>query len=137
MLWNQCITGGFWSGGTVPFCPDGGVMQTWTSWKRFPDAHSGGLVEAPIGPGVYEVRHVDTGEVIAFGHSGSVANAIGELKINGRAGLWAKLFQRSASIPVNDRECRTVAPASRSEAMTPASRLKGLRQQYWRRRMEL
>jgi hypothetical protein len=112
-------------------------MQTWTSWKRFPDAHSGGLVEAPIGPGVYEVRHVDTGEVIAFGHSGSVANAIGELKINGKAGVWAKLFHRSASIPVNDLEYRTVATASRSEAKVAASRLKGLRQQYWQRRMAL
>ena len=70
------------------------VMQSWTAWKRFPDAHNGELVEAPIGPGVYEVRHVDTGEMIAFGHSDSVANAIGNLKINGRAGMFAKLFHR-------------------------------------------
>ncbi len=112
-------------------------MQSWTTWKRFPDSHSGGLVEAPIGPGVYEVRHVDTGEWIAFGHAGSVANAIGELKINGNAGLWAKLFHRSASIPVNELEYRTCATASRSEAKTAASRLKGLRAQYWKRRMAL
>jgi hypothetical protein len=112
-------------------------MQSWTSWKRFPDAHSGDLVEAPIGPGVYEVRHVDTGEVIAFGHSGSVANAIGELKINGKAGMWAKLFHRSASIPVGDLEYRTYPTGSRSEAKTAAKRLKGLRQQYWKRRMAL
>jgi hypothetical protein len=112
-------------------------MQTWTSWKRFPDAHSGGLVEAPIGPGVYEVRHVETGEVIAFGHSGSVANSIGELKINGKAGLFAKMFHRSASIPVGELEYRTCATATRSDAKTAASRLKGLRQQYWQRRMAL
>jgi hypothetical protein len=112
-------------------------MQTWTSWKSFPDAHSGGLVEAPIGPGVYEVRHVDTGEVIAFGYSSSVANSIGELKINGKAGLFAKMFRSSASIPVGDLEYRTCATASRSEAKTAASRLKGLRQQYWQRRMAL
>jgi hypothetical protein len=112
-------------------------MQTWTSWKRFPDAHSGDLVEAPIGPGVYEVRHVETGELIAFGHSGSVANAIGELKINGKAGMWAKLFHRSASIPVSELEYRTASAASRSEAKVAAKRLKGLRQQYWQRRMAL
>ena len=112
-------------------------MQNWTTWKRFPDAHNGELVEAPIGPGVYEVRHADSGDVIAFGHSDSVANAIGNLKINGRAGMFAKLFHRSASIPVGELEYRTCAAGSRAEAKVAASRLKGLRQQYWQRRMAL
>jgi len=112
-------------------------MQNWTSWKRFPDAHSGGLVEAPIGPGVYEVRHVETGEVIAFGPADSVANAIGDLKINGKAGLWAKMFHRSASIPVSELEYRTCAAGSHAEAKVAAKRLSGLRQQYWQRRMAL
>lgn len=112
-------------------------MRTWTTWKRFPDVHSGDLVEAPIGPGVYEVRHVETGEVIAFGHAGNVANAIGDLKLNGNAGLFAKLFNPSASIPVSELEYRTCATATKSEAKVAASRLSGLRQQYWRRRMQL
>jgi hypothetical protein len=97
-------------------------MQTWTSWKRFPDSHRGGLVEAPIGPGVYEVRHVETGEVIAFGHSGSVANAIGELKINGKAGLWAKMFHRSASIPVGPPASRACVSNTGSAAWRLVSR---------------
>ena len=112
-------------------------MRTWTSWKRFPDVHSGGFVEALLGPGVYEVRHVDTGEVIAFGHAGNVANAIGELKLNGNAGMFARLFHASASIPVGELEYRTCATATKSEAKVAASRLSGLRQQYWRRRMSL
>ena len=112
-------------------------MYSWTTWKRFPDVHRGDLVEAPIGPGVYEVRHVDTGELIAFGHAGNVANAIGELKLNGNAGMFAKLFNPSASIPVSELEYRTCAANSRAEAKVAASRLSGLRQQYWRRRMEL
>ncbi len=33
------------------------MMQTWSGWKRFPDVKSGDHIEAPIGPGVYEVRH--------------------------------------------------------------------------------
>lgn len=112
-------------------------MQSWTSWKRFPDSHNSELVEAPIGPGVYEVRHAETGEVVAFGHAASVANAIGALKINGNAGMWAKLFHRSASIPVNELEYRTCATATKSEAKTAVKRLEGLRQQYWQRRMAL
>ena len=90
-----------------------------------------------MGPGVYEVRHVDTGELIAFGHTGNVANAIGELKLNGNAGMFARLFNPSASIPVSELEYRVCAANSRAEAKVAASRLSGLRQQYWRRRMEL
>ncbi len=52
------------------------MVQTWSGWKRFPDATNGGSVEAPIGPGVYEVRHTMTGRVIAFGASGNVAQAL-------------------------------------------------------------
>ena len=59
------------------------MVQTWSNWKRYPDAHDGGHVEAPIGPGVYEVRHTLTGRVVAFGHAGNVANAITDLKVNG------------------------------------------------------
>jgi hypothetical protein len=47
------------------------------------------------------------------------------------------MFHRSATIPVGDLEYRTCATASRSEAKTAAARLKGLRQQYWQRRMTL
>ena len=45
------------------------MVQTWSGWKRFPDAQSGEFVEAPTGPGVYEVRHTLTGRVVAFGHA--------------------------------------------------------------------
>jgi len=112
-------------------------MQAWTNWKHFPDAQRGGLVEAPIGPGVYEVRHVDTGEVVAFGHAANVANAISDLKVAANTGVFARLFHRSASLPVNELEYRTCAAGSRSEAKTAASRLSGLRQQYWHKRMQL
>jgi hypothetical protein len=51
--------------------------------------------------------------------------------------MFAKLFHRSASIPVNELEYRTCATASRAEAKIAAKRLQGLRQQYWQRRMAL
>jgi hypothetical protein len=113
------------------------MVQTWSGWKRFPDAYSGGHVEAPIGPGVYEVRHTMTGRVIAFGHARNVANAITDLKVNGGAGPIARLFGKEPLVSrVNDLEYRTCAAASRAEAKTAASRLKGLRQTAWRRRMD-
>src|SRR5215813_1820527 len=88
------------------------MVQTWSNWKQFPDAQSGEHVEAPIGPGVYEVRHTMTGRVVAFGHSANVANSLADL------------------------EYRTCAATSRAEAKTAAQRLLGLRQTAWRRRMD-
>jgi hypothetical protein len=112
-------------------------VQTWSNWKRFPDAQRGGFVEAPIGPGVYEVRHAETGDLVAFGHAGNVANAITELKVESGTGSWSKLFRRVAPTRVSDLEYRTCAAASRAEAKIAAHRLLGLRQSYWRRRMAL
>jgi hypothetical protein len=113
-------------------------MQNWSSWKRFPDVYSGDHVEAPIGPGVYEVRHTLTGRVVAFGHSGSVANALSELKLNGGAGAFARLFCKPPMVSrVADLEYRTCAATTRAEAKVTAHRLRGLRQTAWRRRMDL
>ena len=113
------------------------MAQTWSSWKRFPDAQNGGLVEAPIGPGVYEVRHTLTGRVVAFGHAGNVANAIADLNFDS-GGFWRRIFRRAApKLRLADLEYRTYAAASRADAKTAAERLLGLRQTYWRRRADL
>jgi hypothetical protein len=113
------------------------MVQTWSSWKRFPDAQSGGHVEAPIGPGVYEVRHTMTGRVVAFGHAGNVANALADLKLDGGASTFSRLFRKQPLVSrVSDLEYRTCAAASRAEAKTAAQRLIGLRQTAWRRRMD-
>jgi hypothetical protein len=113
------------------------MVQTWSSWKRFPDAQTGEHVEAPIGPGVYEVRHTMTGRVVAFGHAGNVANALADLKLNGSAGAFSRLFRKQPLVSrVADLEYRTCAATSRAEAKTAAQRLLGLRQTAWRRRMD-
>jgi hypothetical protein len=113
------------------------VQQTWSGWKHFPDVQFGGHVEAPIGPGVYEVRHTNTGRVVAFGHAGNVANAISELKFNGGVGTLARLFRRAPLVShVNDLEYRTCAATTRAEAKTTANRLQGLRQTAWKRRLD-
>ena len=114
------------------------MMQTWSSWKRFPDVKGGDHIEAPGGPGVYEVRHTLTGRVMAFGHAGNVANAISELKLNVGLSPFARLFRRPPLVSrVADLEFRTCAAASRADAKTAAQRLLGLRQNAWRRRMDL
>jgi len=114
------------------------MMQTWSSWKRFPDVKSGDTIEAPIGPGVYEVRHTMTGRLMAFGHARNVTNAISDLKLNGGVSPFARFFRRQPLVArVSDLEYRTCAAASRADAKTAAQRLLGLRQNAWRRRMDL
>jgi hypothetical protein len=111
------------------------MLQTWSTWKRFPDGNGGGIIEAPTGPGVYEVRHSLTGRVVAFGSAGSVAEALSELRLNGGSGLFARLFRRQLPpARVADLEYRTCVTGSRAEAKTAAHRLMGLRQNAWRRR---
>jgi hypothetical protein len=112
-------------------------MQTWTGWKRFTDAQVADLVDAPAGPGVYEVRHTLTGRVVAFGHARDVATALDELRRNGGVGTFARLFRRQLPASrVSDLEYRVCAASTRSEAKTTAQRLLGLRQTAWRRRMD-
>ena len=113
------------------------MVQAWSSWKRFPDVKSGDSIEAPIGPGVYEVRHASTGHVIAFGPAGNVAHALSELKLDGGAGAFSRLFRKQPLVAhVSEMEYRTCAAASRAEAKTAAHRMQGLRQTAWRRRMD-
>ncbi len=112
------------------------MMQTWSSWKRFPDAQSGDPIQAPIGPGVYEVRHSMTGRLLAFGHAANLANALSELKLHGGVGWLTRLFRKQPPVlRVSDFEYRTCAAASRAEARVTAQRLMGLRQTAWRRRL--
>jgi hypothetical protein len=113
-------------------------MQAWSSWKRFPDAQSGEHVEAPIGPGVYEVRHTLTGRVVSFDHASNVANALADLKLTGGVGPFARLFGKQPLVSrAADLEYRTCAASSRAEAKVSAHRLLGLRQSAFRRRMDL
>jgi hypothetical protein len=68
--------------------------------------------EAPIGPGVYEVRHTLTGRLIAFGHAGNVASAIAELKMD-RTNPLTRLFKPAPlTSRVSDLEYRVPGPPS-------------------------
>ena len=79
-----------------------------------------------------------TGRLIAFGHSGNVANALSELKVDRRPNLIARMFRPAPlTSRVADLEYRTWAAASRAEAKTAAQRLLGLRQAAWRRRLDM
>jgi hypothetical protein len=43
------------------------MISTWSEWKRYPRAGRGENIEAPITPGIYEVRFAGTGALHSFG----------------------------------------------------------------------
>ena len=63
---------------------------------------------------------------------------VSELKLNGGLGRFARLFRRPPlDSRVADLEYRTCAAATRADAKTAAQRLLRMRQNAWRRRMDL
>jgi hypothetical protein len=110
------------------------MIGNWSSWKKFPNAQRGEHVEAPIGPGVYEVRYISSGDLAAFDASANVAHALSALLRKPPSRPWARLFGNDRSPwQDNDLEYRTCPAASLSEAKTMAQALLGRRQVYWRR----
>ena len=108
------------------------MIGNWTSWKKFPNAARGEHVEAPIGPGIYEVRNVSTGSMVAFDASANVAYALSAL-LRKPSNPWTKLFGGRSDWEGHDLEYRTAAATSLAEAKTMAQRLLGRRDVYYRR----
>jgi hypothetical protein len=108
------------------------MIGNWSSWKNFPNAERGEHVEAPIGPGLYEVRNIATGDLAAFDASANVAHALSALRRKQPA--WTKLFSADRSAwQGTDLEYRTCPASSLSEARMMVQALLGRRQVYWRR----
>ncbi len=111
------------------------MMTSWAAWRPFPNPQSGGHIDAPIGPGVYEVRHTLTGAVVAFGPSGNVAQDLAILLPKPRAKLWSSLVPRRNELRSEQLEYRTCTATTAQEARTIAERLRGRREVFWRRHL--
>ena len=51
----------------------------WSCWRAFPDPREGAYLCAPFGPGVYELRNAQTGELVLFGRSKNLAHRMSSL----------------------------------------------------------
>ena len=91
------------------------MIQHWSTWKRFPDDDNGETVEAPTGPGIYQVRQSTSRRVVAFGSANNVTRAL------------ATLFSLQKPPPprILGFEYRTCPAASHADAMITARRLFG------------
>jgi hypothetical protein len=94
------------------------MIGRWTEWKRFPKAERGEQLEAPIGPGIYEVREASTGGLFAFGSADSVAQSLAGLTT--RPGSFRSWLGFGASVSSLNLEYRTCATSTKAEAKIAA-----------------
>ena len=108
------------------------MVSPWTNWKRLPDPTLGESIEAPVGPGLYEVRRTSNGELAAFAPAANVAQAMAALRLHAQPVSWLSIVRSRQ--PRDDYEYRTRATATKGEAKTVADSLRGRRNVYWRSR---
>jgi hypothetical protein len=101
------------------------MITTWSEWKRYPRAARGENIEAPISPGIYEVRFAGTGALHSFGAVDNVAQALALLTVGAKSWLGRR---DAAGTP--DLEYRTCATSSKAAARAAAERMIGRREAY-------
>ena len=82
-------------------------------------------IEAPISPGLYEVRFAGSGALHSFGAVDNVAQALSLLPIGSKS--W---FGRRETAASPDLEYRTCATSSKAAAKAAAERMIGRRETY-------
>jgi hypothetical protein len=101
------------------------MISTWSEWKRYPRAARGENIEAPISPGLYEVRFAGSGALHSFGAVDNVAQALSMLSASSKS--W---FARREPVDMADLEYRTCATSSKADAKAAAERMIGRRETY-------
>jgi hypothetical protein len=101
------------------------MISTWSEWKRYPRAGYNENIEAPIGPGIYEVRYAASGGLFSFGAVDSLASALALLPVASKS--W---FGRREPVALPDLEYRTCATSSKADAKAAAERMIGRREAY-------
>jgi hypothetical protein len=101
------------------------MISTWSEWKRYPRAGRGENLEAPITPGIYEVRVAGTGALHSFGAVDNLAQALALLPVGPKS--W---FGRRDPETMPDLEYRTCATSDKAAAKAAAERMIGRRETY-------
>jgi hypothetical protein len=100
------------------------MISTWSEWKRYPRPGRGENIEAPITPGIYEVRFAKSGSLHSFGAVENVAQALSLLPVSAKS--W--FGRRETETP--DLEYRTCATSTKADAKAAAERMIGRRETY-------
>jgi hypothetical protein len=104
------------------------MISCWSEWKRYPRPGRGENIEAPIGPGLFEVRYAGSGALFVFEAVDNVAQALSMLQVAPKSlGSW---FGRRDAAPHPELEYRTCATSSKADAKAAAERMIGRRDTY-------
>ena len=101
------------------------MISTWSEWKRYPRPGRGENIEAPITPGIYEVRFAGTGALHSFGAVDNVAQALSLLPVGPKT--W---FGRRDGAEAPDLEYRTCTTSTKAGAKAAVERMIGRRETY-------
>src|SRR5262245_3767074 len=101
------------------------MISKWSEWRRYPRPGRGENIEAPISPGLYEVRVAGSGALHSFEAVENVAVALARLQVGSRS--W---FGRRDPASFPDLEYRTCATSTRADAKVAAERMIGRRDTY-------
>jgi hypothetical protein len=82
-------------------------------------------IEAPISPGIYEVRIAGSGALYSFGAVDNVAVALSQLPVASKS--W---FGRREASRLPELEYRTCATSTKADAKAAAERMIGRRETY-------
>ena len=104
------------------------MIANWSEWKRYPRAARNEKLEAPIGPGVFEVRHVSSGALFAFEAVENLAHALSSITSGSKS--FTSWFGKRDAAMLPDLEYRTFATATREEAKVAAERMIGRREAF-------
>lgn len=98
----------------------------WSPWRPFPHPRTRGVLHAPLGPGVYDLRHISTKEPVLFGIGGRCASRMTSLlpepwgsgtRNNSKKRIYLACF-------LDDIEYRTMACDSREQAAAVEDEIK-------------
>lgn len=104
------------------------MITNWSEWKRYPKAARGETLQAPIGPGVFEVRHASSGALFAFEAVDNIAHALSSITSGSKS--FVSWFGKRDSAMLPDLEYRTFTTSTREEAKVAAERMIGRREAY-------
>jgi hypothetical protein len=91
------------------------MADRWTPWKSFPDDYYGEYIQAPMGPGLYEVCRASTREPVAFGCTRNVADSLCDILKPRGLRKWLS-FRRRRALETGELEYRTWPTSTLADA---------------------
>jgi len=95
------------------------MSDRWTAWRGFPDDYHGDYIQAPMGPGLFEVCRASTREPVAFGCTRNIVDSLCDVLKPRGLRRWFS-FRRDQQNNAGEFEYRTWPTASVGHARNVA-----------------